>query len=107
MPPEPASAAQCGSELVLCLLLMEVSNPFLHWRSMLKARLTAHPFALPHACCMSVLQMLTCNDMSCMQERDQGGTKLAAINDVRLCLLLTLTINHPDVHNIAERMYLG
>ena len=42
-PPELAtSVAQCGSELVLCLLLMEVSNPFLHWRSMLKARQTAH-----------------------------------------------------------------
>ena len=32
------TAVQSGSELVLCLLLMEVSNPFLHTRFMLKVR---------------------------------------------------------------------
>ncbi len=38
---------QSGSELVLCLLLMEVSNPFLHARALLKVRPLLAPILAP------------------------------------------------------------
>lgn len=75
--------AQSGSELVLCLLLMEVSNPFLHARFMLKVQpcnLAAHLFIL-----LRVRLGCSCTEaVRChCQELRQGGTQAAAVNDVR------------------------